>query len=334
VTRSQFTESLHNPRVVLPLGFLALLLAVWLPLGDPNPYLVGVATQALVYVGLALGLNMVVGYAGLLDLGYAAFFAIGAYGSSILSTTYRWPIGLTIPAVILMAIISGVIIGGPTLRLRSDYLAIVTLGFGEIIQTTATNLGITGGATGIFGIPPLQIFGIQLIQPVDYYYVLLGLCLVYLAITWRVRRSKIGRAWLAIREDEDAALAMGINTVRYKLYAYVAGAAFASLIGLVYGTYMTAIAPTSFGYEQSVLIIVAVLIGGMGSIPGMVIGGILVEIIPEAMRSFSDLRLLLFGVVMVLVMIFRPQGVWPEQAPRWRRADPQTAGPAAGEAGS
>jgi branched-chain amino acid transport system permease protein len=306
-------------------GVLALLAAVLLPVVDPDPYLIGVGTQALVYVGLALGLNMVVGYAGLLDLGYAAFFAIGAYGSSILTTTYHWPIGAAVPAVMLMAILSGLIIGGPTLRLRSDYLAIVTLGFGEIIQTTANNLQITGGATGIFDIPPLSAFGVSLYQPVDYYYLLVGLCVVYLAITWRIRRSKIGRAWLAIREDEDAALAMGINTVRYKLFAYIGGAVFASLIGLVYGAFMTAITPTSFGYEQSVLIIVAVLIGGMGSIPGMVIGGILVEVIPEAMRDFSDLRLLLFGIIMVIVMIFRPAGVWPERPLTWARRTSRAA---------
>jgi branched-chain amino acid transport system permease protein len=307
------TAIVRRSRVQVAVGILALAAALLLPVVNPDPYLIGVGVQALVYVGLALGLNMVVGYAGLLDLGYAAFFAIGAYGSSILTATYHWPLGAAVLAVIAMAILSGLIIGGPTLRLRSDYLAIVTLGFGEIIQTTANNLQVTGGATGIFDIPPLAAFGVTLYQPVDYYYLLIALSLLYLGITWRLRRSKIGRAWLAIREDEDAALAMGINTVRYKLFAYIGGAIFASIIGVVYGAFMTAITPTSFGYEQSVLIIVAVLIGGMGSIPGMVIGGILVEVIPEAMRDFSDLRLLLFGIIMVLVMIFRPSGILPER---------------------
>ena len=310
-------------------GILLAIVAVALvPHFDPDPYLISVATLAFVYMGLALGLNMVVGYAGLLDLGYAAFFAVGAYGSAILATTYHWPLLATAPAVVLMAIVAGLIIGGPTLRLRSDYLAIVTLGFGEITQITANNLQITGGATGIFDIPPLSLFGWQLLQPVDYYYVLLGMVVLYAIITWRLRRSKIGRAWLAIREDEDAALAMGINTVRYKIYAYVGGAVFASLIGLVYGAAMTAIAPTSFGYPESVLCIVAVLIGGMGSIPGMLVGGFLVEAVPEALRNLADFRLLLFGVVMVLVMIFRPQGVWPAQSMRWAKRLTGAARPA------
>lgn len=314
------------------LTLLVGLAAVLLPQVDPDPYLVSVATQAFVYMGLGLGLNMVVGYAGLLDLGYAAFFAVGAYGSGILATVYHWPILATVPAVILMAILAGLVIGGPTLRLRSDYLAIVTLGFGEMIQIIANNLSITGGATGIYGIPPITVFGFQMLEPVDYYYVLLCIVALYVAISWRIRRSKIGRAWLAIREDEDAALAMGINTVRYKLFAYVGGAVFASLIGVVYGTAMTAIAPPSFGYEQSVLSLVAVLIGGMGSIPGMLVGGFLVEVVPEAMRSFSSFRLLLFGIVMVLVMIFRPQGVWPEQRLRWRqRREPALDAGAAAE---
>lgn len=303
---------------------IILLIAIFFPQADPDPYLISVATQALVYMGLALGLNMVVGYAGLLDLGYAAFFAVGAYGSGILSTEFHMPVLAAAPVVIVMAVVAGLIIGGPTLRLRSDYLAIVTLGFGEMIQIIANNLSITGGATGIYGIPPISIFGYQLLQPVDYYYVLLVIVVAYVAISWRVRRSKIGRAWLAIREDEDAALAMGINTVRYKLYAYIGGAVFASLIGVVYGTAMTAISPPSFGYAQSVLTLVAVLIGGMGSIPGMLVGGFLVEAVPEAMRSFSTFRLLLFGIVMVLVMIFRPQGVWPERRLRWRRRVQET----------
>lgn len=309
-------------------GFISLVLLVLIiaPFVLHSTYYLSVATQAGVFIGLALGLNMVVGYAGLLDLGYAAFFAIGAYGSSILSTVLHWPLIATLPAVIAMAIVAGLIIGGPTLRLRSDYLAIVTLGFGEIIQITATNLQITGSATGIFDIPPLSAFGFQLDRPIDYYYVMMFVVVLFAFVVSRLRRSKIGRAWLAIREDEDAALAMGINTVNYKLYAYVGGAVFASIVGLVYGALMTAIAPTSFGYEQSILIIVAVLIGGMGSIPGMIIGGIIVEAVPELMRSFSDFRLLVFGVIMILVMIFRPQGVWPERREKWV-PNPETSDP-------
>ena len=224
----------------LAIGLFVLVL-IAAPIIYPSTYFISVATQAGVYIGLALGLNMVVGYAGLLDLGYAAFFAIGAYGSSILSSLLHWSLLETLPLVLIMAVISALIIGGPTLRLRSDYLAIVTLGFGEIIQITATNLNITGGATGIYDIPPLSLFGFQLLQSIDYYYVLLFLVLLFAYFVSRLRRSKIGRAWLAIREDEDAALAMGINTVNYKIYAYVGGAIFAAVIGLVYGALMTAI---------------------------------------------------------------------------------------------
>jgi branched-chain amino acid transport system permease protein len=263
---------------------------------------------------LAVGLNIVVGYCGLLDLGYAAFFAIGAYTSGILATRLDWPLLATIPAVLLAAVLAGVVIGGPTLRLRSDYLAIVTLGFGEIIRITANNLEITGGPSGIFGIPGITIGGLDLSGPVAFYYT----CVVAVALAVlgaaRLGRSRLGRAWRFVREDEDAAEAMGIHTYKVKLAAYIAGAIWGGLAGILFGAQLTAISPQSFTFLWSALILMAVVLGGMGSTPGVVIGAIFVSVLPELLRGAADYRYFIFGVLLIVVMIFRPQGMWPTHA--------------------
>ncbi|UFJ39560.1 branched-chain amino acid ABC transporter permease [Brevibacillus humidisoli] len=292
------------------LQLLLLLLAIVFPFGVNN-YWLDVATLVLFYVVLSQGLNVVVGFAGLLDLGYAAFFAVGAYTTGILMTVYGWSFWMTIPVAILLAAISGVIIGAPTLRLRSDYLAIVTLGFGEIIRILAINLDITGSASGIYGIPRPSIVGYTLSGQSDFYYLILLLAILTILAVSRLGRSRIGRAWMYIREDEDAAEAMGINRIRMKLLAYSIGAVIGSLAGSVFAVKMSAIAPLSFSFMQSIMILLAVVLGGLGSIPGVVLGALLVIVLPEVLRSAEDWRYLIFGAALVVMMIYRPQGVWP-----------------------
>ena len=217
-------------------GLVVLLVvaAAFVPQMTQNQYYLGVAFQAEMLMCLALGLNIVVGYAGMLDLGFAAFFAIGAYTTGMLSTKDHWSILASIAPGVLIAVVCALIIGFPTLRLRSDYLAVVTLGFGEIIQTIAINLNQTGGPTGIYAIPALTIGSIVVTSNTGYYYVFFVLVIIFALFSTRLRGSRLGRAWLCIREDEDAAKAMGINTNHYKLYAYMFGAVLGSITGSLY----------------------------------------------------------------------------------------------------
>ena len=269
-------------------------LAALFPQFTQNQYYLGVAFQAEMLMCLALGLNIVVGLAGLLDLGFAAFFAIGAYTTGILSTKDHWSILASIAPGVVVAVICALIIGFPTLRLRSDYLAVVTLGFGVIIQTIAINLNQTGGPTGIYAIPALSIGSIVVNSNAGYYYVFLILVIIFALFSTRLRYSRLGRAWLCIREDEDAAKAMGISTSHYKLYAYMFGAVLGSITGSLYAPALTAISPASFGFSESLLIVMAVAIGGLGSVWGVMFGAAVVEIFPEVFRQFAQARLLVF----------------------------------------
>jgi len=296
------------------LGWLGLAVALLAPFVSASNYSLSVMTSAALFVMLAVGLNIVVGYCGLLDLGYAAFFAIGAYVSGVLSTTYGWSLLATVPVVLAAAVLAGIVIGGPTLRLRSDYLAIVTLGFGEIIRITANNLDITGGPSGIYGIPGLEVFGVDLSSPVAFYYAAVVIVALAVAGAARLGRSRMGRAWRFIREDEDAAEAMGIHTYKLKLAAYIAGAVWGGLAGILFGAQLSAISPQSFTFLWSALILLAVVLGGMGSTPGVVLGAIVISVLPELLRDAADYRFFVFGVLLIVVMIFRPQGLWPSQA--------------------
>tara|TARA_R110002020_G_scaffold47359_9_gene134793 strand:- start:2548 stop:3510 length:963 start_codon:yes stop_codon:yes gene_type:complete len=286
----------------------ALLLMAPISLG---PYATVILTNALLYVVLALGLNVVVGYAGLLDLGYAAFFAVGAYTVGILTHSFGFNFWLTLPVAVGAATVAGLVIGTPTLRLRSDYLAIVTLGFGEIVRFTARNLNITGGASGISGIQQPWLFGWHINTPFEFYYVFLVLAILAVVVSVRLQHSRLGRAWLYVRHDEDAAEAMGIDTVRIKLAAYVIGAIFGSIGGAFFAANLGAISPESFSFQQSVLILMAVILGGMGKIPGVILGAFIVVLAPELLRDLGEYRLLLFAVGLLLVMLFRPSGIWP-----------------------
>jgi branched-chain amino acid transport system permease protein len=277
-------------------------------------YILEILANSFFYIVLCLGLNIVVGFAGLLDLGYAAFFAVGAYTTGILTSHYGWNFWLTIPAALVFSIMAGMIIGGPTLRLRSDYLAIVTLGFGEITRIAARNLkDISGGPSGLIGISRPSFFGLELNQIQHYYYAFFILVLLAIFVSYRLQHSRLGRAWQYVREDEDAAEAMGINRVAIKLYAYVIGAVFAGIAGCFFAAKMTAISPDSFQFMQSATILMAVVLGGMGKIPGMVVGAMALVLFPEVFREIGAMRMLVFGLLLIAMMIFRPQGMWPER---------------------
>jgi branched-chain amino acid transport system permease protein len=292
---------------------LLVLCALAVPFVGDN-YVLEILTNSFFYIILCLGLNIVVGFAGLLDLGYAAFFAVGAYTTGILTSHHGWNFWLTIPAAVVFSILAGVIIGGPTLRLRSDYLAIVTLGFGEITRIVARNLkDVTGGASGLIGINRPSIFGLELYQIHHYYYAFFALVVLALFVSYRLQHSRLGRAWQYVREDEDAAEAMGIDRVAIKLYAYIIGAVFAGVAGCFFAAKMTAISPETFQFMQSATILMAVVLGGMGKIPGMIVGALALILFPEVFREIGSMRMLVFGVVLILMMIFRPQGMWPER---------------------
>ncbi|MGC2458614.1 MAG: ABC transporter ATP-binding protein [Gallionellaceae bacterium] len=305
---------------------------------------------ALLYIMLALGLNIVVGYAGLLDLGYVAFFAVGAYNYALLSSPQfglHWPVWIVLPLGALLACMFGVLLGAPTLRLRGDYLAIVTLGFGEIIRIFLNNLNapvnITNGPQGISMIDPVQsagfslgatqeIFGVSLPSVHLYYYLFLLFTLLVVFVSRRLEDSRIGRAWMAIREDEVAAEAMGINTRNIKLLAFAMGATFGGLSGGLFAGFQGFVSPESFSLMESIMILCMVVLGGMGNIAGVVLGGVLLSLLPEAFRHGAgpvqqalfgrtlvdpeSLRMLLFGLALIAVMLLRPAGLWPSSVRR------------------
>jgi len=268
------------------------------------------------FILMALGLNIVVGKSGLLDLGYVAFFAIGAYTQGILSTLYGWNTWEIMPFGIGFAMVAGVILGLPALRLRGDYLAIITLGFGEIIRIVAINLSITGGPNGIPGIPnPPSIFGLKfdLMHPQIYFWLVLAMILL---VVWMVRRFTVrrpGRAWEAIRQDEDVAALMGVNTLIYKLWSFVIGAAVGGAAGVLYASKVAVISPDMFKFDVSILILACVVFGGIGNIWGVIMGAAILAYLPERIRFISEARQLVFGAVLILMMNMRPDGLLPRK---------------------
>ena len=301
-----------RPLLPVALSVAAVLAAVALPVFGTS-YLIDVGTLVLVYVMLGLGLNIVVGFAGLLDLGYAAFFAIGAYTTAYFMVNNHMSFWLTLPIAACFTAASGVIIGGPTLRMRSDYLAIVTLGFGEIVRIAATNFNFTGGPEGIYDMPHAQIGAFVLRTPAHLYFLGIAFALVVLFGSYNLSRSRLGRAWLAIREDEAAAQAAGIHPVYYKLLAYVLGAVFAGGAGSFFAVKLTAINPSSFTFIQSVTILMVIILGGRGSLPGVILGAAVIVILPEILRGVDQYRMLAFGVGLIVLMLLRPQGLWPSR---------------------
>jgi len=311
---------------------IALSLPLVAQLTSQPTYVINVLVSVGIYMVLAMGLNIVVGMAGLLDLGYIAFFAVGAYSMAILSTQFGWPFWAVLPVAALLAGGFGVMLGAPTLPLRGDYLAIVTLGFGEIIRITLNNLDwLTRGPQGIAGIKPPTIpwFGsngfmwLELYQPFQLYYLALIFVSAAWLITTRLKASRIGRALVAIREDEIAASAMGIDTVRLKLLAFASGAAFAGTTGVLFASQISFISPESFTLFESVIVLSMVVLGGMGSVPGAMLGAAILVILPEVLRGFSEYRMLIFGASLVLVMLIRPEGLWGEDI-KARELNPET----------
>jgi branched-chain amino acid transport system permease protein len=287
---------------------LAIAAAALIPLGL-NRYFIDVLTQVGIYVMLALGLNIVVGLAGLLDLGYVAFYAVGAYAYGLLSTRVGLSFWEVLPLGALLAALFGVLLGVPVLRLKGDYLAIVTLGFGEMIRITLNNWdSLTRGPNGIIGIARPRIFGFVFSRPIHYYYLILAIVILTIFVVDRLNRSRIGRAWTAMRDDELAAEAMGVNLMHAKLLAFALGALWAGVAGVFFAAKMTFISPESFTFFESVIILCMVVLGGMGSVPGVILGAALLVILPEFMRQFALYRMLIFGGAMVTMMVLRPQG--------------------------
>ncbi|TYK47783.1 branched-chain amino acid ABC transporter permease [Actinomadura decatromicini] len=287
------------------------------------------SNQIAIYVLLALGLNVVVGMAGLLDLGYVAFYAVGGYTMAIFATKYGWSFWESLFLAIAFAGLSGLILGAPTLRLRGDYLAIVTLGFGEIVKRTANNSSYVNGPRGVQGIPhpptlsEFEIFGVQplkygLLDSRPYYYLLLLFIIIAIIFVKRLDRSRVGRAWASIREDEDAAELMGVPTFKFKLAAFAIGAAIGGSGGVVFASQQTSINPQNFEFLVSALILAGVVLGGSGNIPGVMLGAAVLAWLPERFRFLSDYRMLIFGAALVVMMIFRPEGLWPS---RQRKAE-------------
>jgi ABC-type branched-subunit amino acid transport system ATPase component/ABC-type branched-subunit amino acid transport system permease subunit len=288
-----------------------------------------------IYVLMAVGLNVVVGFTGLLDLGYVAFFAIGGYTMAILSTKAGWSFLEVVPVAIGLSMLAGVILGAPTLRLRGDYLAIVTLGFGEIIRITALNTESLGAAAGISSIPhppdagPVE-FGI--IDPKPYYWLTLTVIIAAVIMVRQLEHSRVGRAWTAIREDEDAAELMGVPTYRFKLWAFAIGAGIAGLGGTLFASKVSFISPDNYPLTLSFLFIAAVVLGGSGSTAGAIVGAILVAYLPERFRGFETYRVLVFGAALMVMMVFRPQGILPSRRRSAEMADTALPGGGAGGA--
>jgi branched-chain amino acid transport system permease protein len=305
---------------VLALGVVFVLVFPWFA----DNYGRDVAINVFIYIALGLGLNIVIGLAGLLDLGYIAFYAVGAYTYALLNTNFGVPFWIALPVGCIISSMAGAFIGYPTLKMRGDYLAIVTLGFGEIIRIVLNNWdALTQGPNGILGIkapglyyPVVQSGSIQfahiyLKNLVWLYYLILAIAVITMIAVYRLNYSRIGRAWMAVREDETAAELTGIHTTRMKLYAYMLGAIFAGFAGAFFAAKVRYINPSSFIFLESALVLAIVVLGGMGSIPGIIVGAIAIIVLPEVFRELELYRMAAFGGAMTLMMVFRPEGLWP-----------------------
>ena len=264
---------------------------------------------------LGLSLNVIVGYAGLFQLGHAAFFALGAYTAGILNLLLDVPLLLTLPASLVVSGVFGYLLTRPVLHLRGDYLAIVTIAFGEVVRLALVNNvgGITGGANGLSGIDRPVLFGVELRAPLAHYYLMLVFLVVTIAGAQRLARSRLGRAWNCIREDEEAAAAAGIDTTRLKAQAFMIGSAWAGLAGGLYAGKLTVISPDLAKFMESVILFSIVVLGGTGSIPGAFVGAIGMITLPELFRPLKDWRDAWLGIAMVVMMIARPEGIWPSR---------------------
>ena len=297
------------------LKLLIVFACLMIPLVVSSNYAMRIIIYIGLYIVLALGLNVVMGFTGLLNIGHAAFYAVGAYTTAILMVNYGMSFWLTIPVGMFFGVLLGIVLGFPTLRVRDDYLAIVTLGFGQIVYIVANNwMGLTRGPRGIPGIPAPRLgfsgFQIVLDSYPAYYYLILLFVFITIYACVRLRDSRVGLAWMAIREDEDVAAVMGINLVYYKTMAFGFSAALGALAGSFFAVFHSFVSPNSFTILESVIIITIPIIGGLGSIPGTIIGAIIMIGGPELFRAASEYRMVIMGAFMVIMMIVRPQGLF------------------------
>jgi branched-chain amino acid transport system permease protein len=312
-------------RLVLVLVFVAVLVAIPWVVGEVISQVLG---TVLIYVLLGIGLNIVVGYAGLLDLGYVFFYAVGAYSTALLTgamlntftgsgppaVSLDLSFYLAIPIVLVIAALAGLLIGAPVLRLRGDYLALVTLGLGEMVTVLVRSpwlVPLVGGPNGMRGVTDAAIAGFGFREPQHFYYLALGFVLLALFVSWRLSASRIGRAWTAMREDEQTAEAMGVSTTRFKLLAFAMGGAIGSLGGAMFAVQIGSLTPASFEFTVSITVLGLVILGGLGSLPGVVVGALVLVGLPGLLREFEEYRGLAYGAALVAVMILRPQGLVP-----------------------
>ena len=313
-------EQLRIPAIAVLVGII---LVLPLLLG---PFFAQVIALVALYILMAFGLNITLGLAGLLDLGFVAFFAVGAYTVGLFTSLAEYglldvPFWAALPFAMLFAAIFGAILGLPILSIRGDYLAIATLGFGEIIRILAGSnllLPVLGGPRGIINIPkPIDVPSTNFLAgPVQIYYIALVFAAIIAFVAWRLRAGRIGRAWVAIREDEDVAEAVGVNLIQTKLLAYILGAAFAGLGGAIFAGLVGSIFPSSINLFVSINVAAIVIVGGMGSIPGVVLGALFLIGIPELFREFSEYRFLFYGAALIGMMLYRPEGIWPSSIAR------------------
>ena len=303
---------LREPRYLYPLVAAVALFALVFPYLF-STYQTNIMITALMYVVLGLGLNIVVGLAGLLDLGYVAFYAVGAYTYALLNFHFDLGFWMVLPIGAMMAALFGILLGFPVLRLRGDYLAIVTLGFGEIIRLILENWNeFSQGPSGIANISRPGFFGfdLSLEHAILYlYYLMVAMVVITIFVVNRLQDSRIGRAWIALREDEIACQAMGIDKTKTKLTAFALGATWAGMVGVIFAAKTTFINPASFTFLESAIILCIVVLGGMGSILGVILGAMILILLPEYLRALSDYRMLAFGAILVTMMVFRPQGI-------------------------
>ncbi len=307
-------------RGVIVLQALGVLLFFALPGFGLDPYWLGVLNQVGLYALLALSLNIILGHAGMFHMGHAAFFAVGAYTTAILNTVHGWPILATLPVAGLAAGLFALLVAAPIIHLRGDYLLVVTIGIVEIVRIALVNnlFGLTGGSNGIFGIARPVLFGMKLTKPWQFFYLIWGFTAVSMLLFHWLENSRFGRALNFIREDPVAAEGVGVNTTHYKLMAFVIGAVWAGFVGTLYASQMRTISPGSFNFWESVVLFTIVILGGSGNQKGVLLGAFLVVGLPELLRELKDSRLLFFGAALVLMMIFRPQGLLPPKGRTYR----------------
>ena len=294
------------------LGLIVVAVLLPLPMGD---YYRSVLWRTALYIILGLSLNIIVGYAGLFQLGHAAFYALGAYTTALLNLHFGIPILLTFPISILVGAVFGYLLTRPILHLRGDYLCIVTIAFGEVVRLALVNniFGITGGANGLSGLERPVLFGLTLRQPIYHYYMVLLFLIFTIFAVRRLENSRLGRAWMYVREDEVAAEAMGIDTVRVKLLAFIIGSGWAALAGSFYAAKITVVSPDQAKFLESVIMFCIVVLGGTGSIPGVFVGTLGMVTLPELSRALKEWRDAWLGLAMVTMMIARPEGLWPSR---------------------